>query len=279
MRMKNTTRKVIMDSIMVLLMVMLYKKQAISMSFHEIGGLTFLGFILIHVILNHKWVTAATRKIFTKGTAPRLRVMYLDDLLLLIDFIFVGISAVMISHVVFHFNAEGMTFKAMHYCGAALALVLIGIHLGLHANLYSAAVGKRLPASSRTVKTIGVVICAALVIFGIYSIGTTSFMRWLSMPFSSGSAAGGPEMMQQAAGAATQAAGAAAQAAGAATQAAGAAAQAAGQGMPAGAMNHGAQPFSFATLLLTILQFFSITWVFAVLTRLIDKLVTSGKKH
>jgi len=243
--MKNSTKlKLILDSAMVVLLMLMYKKQVISMIFHEIGGLIFLGFVLIHVfIINRKWVISVTKKVFSKSTGTRLRVMALDDFLLLVDFIFFGVAAVLISHVVFSFNVQGMTFKAMHYFCASCALILIGIHLGLHRKMY---------AKVSIPKAAGIIISLALVAFGIYAMCTTSFFRWLAMPFSS-SASGTGEGMQM-------------------MQNAGAAAQG------AGSMMHGAEAgFSFPGLLLVLLEFFSIAYVFTAATALVDRLCSRKK--
>jgi hypothetical protein len=257
--MKNkTSLKLILDAVMVALFMLMFKKQVISMSFHEIGGLIFLAFILVHVfIINRKWVAAVTKKVFSKDTATRLRIMYLDDFLLLVVFVLVGISAVLISHIVFSFNVQGMTFKAMHYAGAAVALILIGIHLGLHRKMYAAAVGKKIHIPEKTAKIIGIVISVILVAVGIYAIGTTSFLRWLSMPFTSSAAGGGEgmQMMQQGAGAAGQAMDPAAMA----------------------AAHGGQQSFSLAGFFQVLIEYFSIAYVFAAATAVIDNLVSKRK--
>lgn len=245
--MKRITLKLIFDSLMVILMMVLYKKQATGMTFHEIGGLTFLGLVLIHLIINRKWVASVTGKLFAKETKTRVRFMYLDDFLLLIDFILLGIGAVMISKVVFKINAEGMTFKAMHYAAAAVALILIGVHLGLHRKLYFAKCGQ-------TGRKVLFAVFIAIAVFGIYAVTSTSFLRWLSMPFSGSSMGGGSGMMP-------------AGAAGAAAGAAGGAAMHGGEGA--------GQSFSLLLVLQTIFQFFSITCLFAVITSVIDHFATA----
>jgi len=249
MKTRKNTIKLIFDICMVILMVILYKKQVISMTFHEIGGLTFLGLVLIHIILNRKWVMGVIGKSFAKKTPVKARIMALTDLLLLVDFILMGISSVMISRIVFHINMQGMIFKTMHYFCAALALILIGIHLGLHQKMFANLFFHKPVFQSKTAGVIKTAVWTAITAFGAYAICTTDFLRWLSMPF--------PSMAS----------------AGAGMQDAGQMMQKAGQA--AGMMPHGAaQSFSLAGLLLVLVQFFSIVFAFAAITALTERLLS-----
>ena len=61
--------KLALDAIMLILLVLMYKKQVISMEFHEIGGLALIGLFLIHHLVNAKWIGAVTRrKVDQNGT-------------------------------------------------------------------------------------------------------------------------------------------------------------------------------------------------------------------
>ncbi len=171
--------KLILDAIMLILLVLMYKKQVISMEFHEIGGLALIGLFLIHHLVNAKWIGAVTRRLFAKETPGLVRARYIVDALLLVAFFAVGVTGVLISKVVFSLHVAG-NFKTLHYFASALAIVLMGIHLGLHADYIF---GKLLRKGANRIAKIA--LCAVLAImiaFGGYSLFTTSFVRYLAAP-------------------------------------------------------------------------------------------------
>lgn len=176
---QKRTLRLILDGAMLILLVLMYKKQVISISFHEIGGLALIGLFLIHHLVNARWIGAATRRLFSKGTPGMVRARYIVDALLLVAFLAVGITGILISEVVFHIRAAG-NFKTLHYFSAALAVLLMGVHLGLHGDYMFGRLLKK--GANRAVKIALCVILAAMVAFGGYSLFTTSFVSYLSAP-------------------------------------------------------------------------------------------------
>ena len=171
--------KLVLDAIMLILLVLMYKKQVISMEFHEIGGLALIGLFLIHHLVNAKWIGAVTRRLFAKGTPGLIRARYIVDALLLVAFLAVGVTGVLISKVVFSLHVAG-NFKTLHYFASALAIVLMGVHLGLHADYIF---GKLLRKGANRIAKIALcVVLAVMIAFGGYSLFTTSFLRYLAAP-------------------------------------------------------------------------------------------------
>ena len=71
--------KGLLDLVLVVLLVLLYNKNVISMAFHEVGGLILCGLFLIHKGLNLSWIKAVGKKLFTPGVSGRSKaMMYLD---------------------------------------------------------------------------------------------------------------------------------------------------------------------------------------------------------
>jgi len=171
--------KLILDAVMLILLVLMYKKQVISMEFHEIGGLALIGLFLIHHLVNAKWIGAVTRRLFAKGTPGLVRARYIVDALLLVAFLAVGVTGVLISKVVFSLHVAG-NFKTLHYFASALAIVLMGVHLGLHADYIF---GKLLRKGANRIAKIALcTVLAVMIAFGGYSLFTTSFVRYLAAP-------------------------------------------------------------------------------------------------
>lgn len=171
--------KLLLDAVMLVLLALMYQEQVVSMAFHEIGGLALIGLFLIHHLLNAKWIGATTRHLFAKGMSGLVRARYLVDALLLLAFLTVGITGVLISKVVFSLHVAG-NFKTLHYFSSALAILLLGVHLGLHVNVIF---GKLLKKGANKVAKIALcVVLAAMVAFGGYSLLTTSFVSYLTSP-------------------------------------------------------------------------------------------------
>ncbi len=188
---KKNLLKFLLDIGMVLVLVLMYNKRSVNMTFHELGGLILIGVMLIHVLLNYKWVITVTRKLFSKNIPVKTKIGYILNFLLLISFLLIGISGIMISKTLFHLNIRGGGWQTVHYTVSAVALILIGIHLGLHKEFLCCMTRKLLPLPKKVGKIIGITLTSVIVIFGCYSLVTTSFTRWLFLPFSSGQVKGG----------------------------------------------------------------------------------------
>lgn len=173
--------KLLLDAVIFVLLMLMYRKQAISMAFHEIGGLAIIAFFVIHHVCNGKWITAVSRKLFKKDLPVKTRVSYAVDALLLLAFLCVGVSGALISKTVFSFHARGGAWKTLHYFCSALSLLLIGVHVGLHMTYLFGWMHKR----GKCIRIAGAVVALAFVATGVYSLATTSYFRWLSMPFTS----------------------------------------------------------------------------------------------
>ena len=73
--------------------------------------------------------------------------------------------------------------KPWHYFAAASALILIGIHLGLHWKYLRGVLLSKLPLPKRVAKVLGSACLALVLVFGAYSLAVSHFSSWLSGPF------------------------------------------------------------------------------------------------
>ena len=176
---KKRVLKLVLDAIMLILLVLMYRKQAVSMAFHEIGGLALIGLFVIHHLVNGRWIAAATKRFFSKATSGFVRACYLVNALLLLAFLAVGVTGVLISKVVFSLHVAG-NFKTLHYFSSALAVILMGVHLGLHADYIFGKLFKK--GANRIAKAAVAVVLACLIAFGGYSLTTTNFVSYLAAP-------------------------------------------------------------------------------------------------
>jgi len=181
----NQTRalKLVLDAVMLILLVLMYRKQVISLQFHEIGGLALIGLFLIHNLINGRWITATTRKLFAKGTPGMVRARYIVDALLLVAFLAVGITGVLINKTLFTLHVGGNA-KTLHYFASAVAIILMGVHLGLHADYIFGKLFKK--GANKIAKIATAALLAAMVAFGGYSLVTTQFVSFLAAPLQAG---------------------------------------------------------------------------------------------
>lgn len=183
MKRKKLWLKLLLDCIMLIVLTLLFWKDNFGMEFHEIAGLSLIGVFVLHVVFNWRWVKQVTARFLSKNITLRTRIGWLVDVGLFICFIMIGISGIFMSRVLFHFTVEG-NWKTIHYFCSALAILFVGIHLGLHLTMIGHMFSNPLQQHSKIKKVI-IGGCAVIVIaMGIYAIPTTSFTRWITMPFS-----------------------------------------------------------------------------------------------
>ncbi len=118
---------------MALLLILMYSKNIISLSFHELGGLFVCGLFLIHCLLNWKWITGVSKRLLDKKLPFKTKLGYALNVLLFITMTFIAVSGIMISETVFtSISGESIIWRIGHFFAAAAAIILIGIHIGLH---------------------------------------------------------------------------------------------------------------------------------------------------
>ncbi|MFA6941212.1 MAG: DUF4405 domain-containing protein [Clostridiaceae bacterium] len=170
--------KITLDILMALVFVLLFNKNAIAgMTFHEIAGLTIGLAFIIHIIINFKWVKQITIKFFNSKMKLKTRIGYILDLLLLIDMALIIGTGISISKVLFSGIFKSAGNQSLHISLSYIALLLIGIHIGLHwgwvINVFKNTF--KISKKGMTCKIINVVIVVSLFAFGSYNIYSNSY--------------------------------------------------------------------------------------------------------
>lgn len=122
--------KLLMDLVLLVMLALMYRKNAISMHFHETGGLVLCGLFLVHKALNFQWIRTVTAGIL--GRKAKLNARWIVDVLLLLSMTAVLVTGLLISKTLPTAITGAHSLQVWHYFFAAAALVLSGIHLGLH---------------------------------------------------------------------------------------------------------------------------------------------------
>ena len=177
--MKNKNKlKLILDAVMTLAMLMLYKKNSVSIMFHEIAGLFAIGIMIIHLSVNFLWVKGITLSIFTKKLPAKTRVSYIINALMFLDLILLLISSVLISKKIFHFQAA-MVWKPIHFFTSQLLITLMGLHLGLHFTYIGNVLSVK---KSKLGKIIFISVFSVIAVLGVFSMKSSGYTRQISMP-------------------------------------------------------------------------------------------------
>jgi hypothetical protein len=169
----------IIDFLLALLFVLMFKKFAINLKFHEIGGLVMLVGCVIHFVLHPTYIVNTTKKIFNKSPdgvslGRKARFGYTINLLLIILVIAMLVNSIMISKIVFGFEPAPF-LNDLHKTLAAIMLLLVAIHLGLHYKMIALKI--KFP------KVLSIIIMSCILSFGVYSLITSSYIKYLNAVF------------------------------------------------------------------------------------------------
>ena len=133
---KNYRVKAVLDTLMLITFCLLMNTRLLGMTFHEGAGLAIGAAVLYHLAINRNWVVGITKNLGS-GKLPRLSLFkYLLNAALLIDFAIIIITGILMSKVFF----QGLGLpqvpqaKILHTLCSYIGIVLIGVHLGLHAS-------------------------------------------------------------------------------------------------------------------------------------------------
>lgn len=183
---KKNGFKLALDVAMSITFALLFNKRVLGgLAFHEIAGIAIGFAVLVHILLNLKYVQKVSSRIFDRSLPHRTRLGYVLNLLLLAGMGFILISGLFISKVIFPNLRIGNEnwFKMSHMAVSYLTLVLIGVHIGLHWHWVIAVLQRilhlRMPKALG--KTLMLALAGAVVVYGGYQMYTTQFISKLGM--------------------------------------------------------------------------------------------------
>ncbi len=166
--MKNKI-KLALDIAMAILFITFFNKNLMGLRFHAVTGVVFVLFILIHLVLNRKWIVTMTKRLFDKKIKIKTKISYILSLLLVVSIGYIIVSGVMIMKAPSYDRA--MFWKMVHFGVSYLSLALIGIHIGLYWNWVMNIFKKifNIKTSNNITKRISAILVLLLLIFGGYT--------------------------------------------------------------------------------------------------------------
>lgn len=139
------------DTSLLLLFLLIMTPRLTGLAIHEIAGVVFVIFFLLHILLSWQWIKAAARKLVTKG-AWRMRVnSSLNGLLFAFTCIAI-VAGLVISQVVLPAlripSVNDSVWHFLHNRMASWVRICIGLHIAMNWQWIVAAV-RRQAASRR----------------------------------------------------------------------------------------------------------------------------------
>lgn len=126
--------KYCLDIIMTICFICIMKIMITGISLHEKLGLIILGLVILHIILNYRWVKGMALRIFDTKLNLVTKISVVLNLVLAILTVLLVVSGILISVTIFtNIAAENRELWAnIHKKSALLLFICISIHIGLH---------------------------------------------------------------------------------------------------------------------------------------------------
>lgn len=159
------TAKIIIDIAMTALFLLLIKPFLTGLEFHEIAGICIALIVLIHNILNLKWIKATAKNLFSDKIKLKTKLMFALNSLLAVLVAVIAVTGVLISKVLFTFITVGAQEQLIfiHKTASYVCLGAIALHIAVHAG-YLAAMFKKMIEGKVLVPLTGVMFAAMLAI-------------------------------------------------------------------------------------------------------------------
>lgn len=166
--------KILIDVLLFIFTILLFDIELIGNLNHEILGIAISILILIHIILNFKWIKQVTKNF--KKVNSKTKVMYVVDVFTMLIYLGAIICGIMISDKIFNFHMGSNLYMMLsHLIFGRLAIIIMFVHLGMHLDRLL----NKIKSSNfkRIIYIIYIIIILLIVIYLIYTL-THSF-QWL----------------------------------------------------------------------------------------------------
>lgn len=154
-------KKIIIDSIMLVLMLLVFSKAFLAAIYHEIIGVILLILFIIHLILNITYI----KSIFKGNFKAKGIIMLFINIIFFITFLASIILGVLSSQELLKFlNVGSFVASKLHKIISYICIVVLGIHLGVNFNFMFGKIEKIIKNN-----IIKYFISVLIIAYGIYS--------------------------------------------------------------------------------------------------------------
>ncbi len=171
----KTSIKIILDIVMTLSLALLMKISFTGMMLHEVLGLAALVMMLVHLILNRKWIAGVTKAVLAKKATTKAVIMLLLNVLLLVCVLLIALSSVLISNEILPLSlgAGYALWANIHICSSYVLGALVLAHIALHYKMLARIIKNAFKKGGKSVARRAVA-CVSLVVF-CFVVGRTVF--------------------------------------------------------------------------------------------------------
>lgn len=168
--------KILIDILLFIVTILLFDIELIGNLNHEILGITIGILIIIHLILNFKWIKQVTKNF--RKTNLKTKIMYIIDVFTMLIYLGAITCGILISNKIFNFHtSSNLPLMLAHLILGRLAIIIMLVHLGMHLDrIFSKIKTKKIKL---VIYVIYVVISILVAIYFTYTL-THSF-QWLYM--------------------------------------------------------------------------------------------------
>lgn len=169
--------KIIIDVLLFIITVLLINIELTGNLNHEILGVTLGILIIIHIVLNFKWIKQVTKNF--KKVNFKTKIMYLIDIFTMLIYFGAITCGILISNKIFHFKmSSNLILVLSHLILGRLANIIMFIHLGLHLDRIFVKIKNR--KVKRLIYIIYIIYIIIAFLFAIYLLYTlTHSFQWL----------------------------------------------------------------------------------------------------
>lgn len=159
--MKMIKKKIIVDILLFLFMLLEFSRGYMEPIFHEIFGVILIILVIIHLILNRHYIKSIDKG---KYNATRMITLVIN-IIFFMTFVLSLICGILSSQDLFSIlNVQSLTLVELHKIFAYISLIFMGLHLGVNFNAMFGTIKKKIKHNF-LIYLIEIVI----VIYGIYS--------------------------------------------------------------------------------------------------------------
>ena len=166
----NFFKKILFDIVLTAIWIVLMIYSLTGAYWHEFIGIGIWVLFAIHVLINGKWISSTTKKLFKNGLTINL-LKYIFGILLFVFVSFTVISGILIStEILVELQATDLRlWVVLHHWAAYLSLIIIAVHIGIHWKMIMGLI-KKIFAIKKVSKIRSVLLKAAAVVIVVYGI-------------------------------------------------------------------------------------------------------------
>lgn len=164
-------KKLIIDIFLIISLVISMLYDFTGNLWHELIGIISFLIIIIHLIINRKWLSYIIKSLVSNEKSPKRNTLsVVVNSILILSIIILTITGIMISNNIFTFlgiNYATLAFEVHKYCSYIMVVVLY-IHLCLHLNIISLYISNLFKINNKNIIKASValiyIICLSLII-------------------------------------------------------------------------------------------------------------------